>query len=37
MPIKPTPKFNAVPSKMLEIPQPGIGGLNLLFSGVTLK
>ena len=29
MPIKQTPQFKAVPDKMLEIPQPAIGGLNL--------
>lgn len=29
MPIQPMPKFKAVPDKMLEIPQPAIGGLNL--------
>ena len=29
MPIKPQPQFKAVPDKMLEIPQPAIGGLNL--------
>ena len=29
MPIQPMPKFKAVPDRMLEIPQPAIGGLNL--------
>ena len=29
MPIQQMPKFKAVPDKMLEIPQPAIGGLNL--------
>lgn len=29
MPIREMPKFKAVPDKMLEIPQPAIGGLNL--------
>lgn len=29
MPIRPLPQFKAVPDKMLEIPQPAIGGLNL--------
>lgn len=29
MPIQSYPKFKSVPDKMLEIPQPGIGGLNL--------
>ena len=29
MPIKEMPQFKAVPAKMLEIPQPAIGGLNL--------
>ena len=29
MPIQAMPKFKAVPDKMLEIPQPAIGGLNL--------
>lgn len=29
MPIQPMPKFKAVPDKLLEIPQPAIGGLNL--------
>lgn len=29
MPIKPMPTFKSVPDKMLEIPQPAIGGLNL--------
>ena len=29
MPIREMPKYKAVPEKMLEIPQPAIGGLNL--------
>lgn len=29
MPLRPTPTFKAVSDKMLEIPQPAIGGLNL--------
>lgn len=29
MPIQQMPQFKSVPDKMLEIPQPGIGGLNL--------
>ena len=29
MPIRELPKFKAVPDRMLEIPQPAIGGLNL--------
>ena len=29
MPIQQYPKYKAVPDKMLEVPQPGIGGLNL--------
>ena len=29
MPFRQMPKFNSTPSKMLEIPQPGVGGLNL--------
>lgn len=29
MPIQDMPKFKSVPDKMLELPQPGIGGLNL--------
>ena len=29
MPVQETPKFRAVPARMLDIPQPAIGGLNL--------
>ena len=29
MPVKPMPQYKAVPDKMMEIPQPAIGGLNL--------
>lgn len=29
MPIQQMPQFKSVPDKMMEIPQPGIGGLNL--------
>ena len=29
MPIREMPKYKAVPDKLLEIPQPAIGGLNL--------
>lgn len=29
MPYKEMPKFKSVPDKMFEIPQPGVGGLNL--------
>lgn len=29
MPIREMPKFKSVPDKMFEIPQPGVGGLNL--------
>lgn len=29
MPLKPTPRFQAIADKMFEIPQPAIGGLNL--------
>lgn len=29
MPYQPIPRFNSSPDKMLEMPQPGVGGLNL--------